>query len=368
MLSSKSYPAVGRRTFVTGALAGLLASAAGPSGAAPVLAVPQVERLSLEVLVDNAVFGPFLGDEQRPGLQVERWRETGARMSHQALMAEFGLSLLAQSALAGQTRQVLVDFGYTPEVLANNLAMLRIDPDRIDAAVLSHGHLDHYGGFPGLFRAAAPRPRSLPLLVGGEEAFCERVAMIATPPPLMGTLDRAELARAGLKAQIARQPIILADHAFTSGVIPLATSERASIPTAMRPGVGCAAADLTAAKRGAQQIPDDAEHELATCYAVKGLGLVVISSCSHRGVLNAVRQAQAASGIDKVHAVIGGFHLVRPRTEEEARATAAELARLNPAYIVPMHCSGEVFIAEALRLMPHKVVRPYVGSRFIFAA
>jgi 7,8-dihydropterin-6-yl-methyl-4-(beta-D-ribofuranosyl)aminobenzene 5'-phosphate synthase len=136
----------------------------------------------------------------------------------------------------------------------------------------------------------------------------------------------------------------------------------------MRPGVGCAAADLSPDKRAAGQIPDDAEHELATCYAVKGLGLVVISSCSHRGVLNAVRQAQAVSGIDKVHAVVGGFHLVRPRTEEDARRTAAELAKLNPTYIVPMHCSGEVFIAEALRLMPEKVVRPYVGSRFVFAA
>jgi 7,8-dihydropterin-6-yl-methyl-4-(beta-D-ribofuranosyl)aminobenzene 5'-phosphate synthase len=95
---------------------------------------------------------------------------------------------------------------------------------------------------------------------------------------------------------------------------------------------------------------------------------VVISSCSHRGVLNAVRRAQAISGIEQVHAVVGGFHLVRPRTDEEARRTAAEFVRLDPAYIVPMHCTGEAFIAEALRLMPQKVVRPYVGSRFTFAA
>lgn len=355
-----------RRTLVTGALAGLLAATARPIRAAPMLSVPQVDRLALQVVVDNAVFGPFLADEQRPGLRIERWRETGVRMSRRTLMAEFGLSVLAQSSLGSGSRQVLVDFGYTPEVLANNLALLNIDPDRIDAAVLSHGHLDHYGGFPGLFRAAAPKPRSLKLVVGGEETFCERVAMIATPPPVMGVLDRAELARAGFRTQIAPQPMIVADHAFTSGIIPLATYERAAIPTAMRPGVGCAAADLSPAKRDAAQLPDDAEHELATCYAVKGLGLVVISSCSHRGVLNAVRQAQAVSGIERVHAVVGGFHLVRPRTDDEARRTAAEFAKLNPAYIVPMHCSGEVFIAEALRLMPDKVVRPYVGSRFTF--
>jgi 7,8-dihydropterin-6-yl-methyl-4-(beta-D-ribofuranosyl)aminobenzene 5'-phosphate synthase len=111
---------------------------------------------------------------------------------------------------------------------------------------------------------------------------------------------------------------------------------------------------------------DDGEHELATCYAVKGLGLVVIASCSHRGVLNSVKRAQSISGIQKVHAVVGGFHLVKPRTEDEARRTVAEFVKINPTYIVPMHCTGEVFIAEALRVMPEKIIRPYVGNRLTF--
>jgi 7,8-dihydropterin-6-yl-methyl-4-(beta-D-ribofuranosyl)aminobenzene 5'-phosphate synthase len=42
--------------------------------------------------------------------------------------------------------------------------------------------------------------------------------------------------------------------------------------------------------------------------------------------------------------------------------------KIDPRYIVPMHCTGEVFIAEALRLMPEKIVRPYVGTHFTFAA
>jgi 7,8-dihydropterin-6-yl-methyl-4-(beta-D-ribofuranosyl)aminobenzene 5'-phosphate synthase len=136
----------------------------------------------------------------------------------------------------------------------------------------------------------------------------------------------------------------------------------------MRPGKGCDLAGIDPAKRAAEQLPDDGVHELATCYAVKGLGLVVIASCSHRGVINSIRQAQRVSGIDKVHAVVGGFHLVRPRTGEEARRTVAELQAIDPAWIVPMHCTGEVFIAEALRLMPDKVVRTYVGNQLVFAA
>ena len=66
--------------------------------------------------------------------------------------------------------------------------------------------------------------------------------------------------------------------------------------------------------------------------------------------------------------MVGGFHLVKTRTEDEARRTVAEFAKIAPTYIIPMHCTGEAFIAEALRVMPEKIVRPYVGNRFTFAA
>lgn len=358
---------LGRRQVVAAALAAPWL--AGLARAEPAFTAPIVESLAVQVIIDNAVFGPFLPNLDAPGLKVERLGgDPGPVMTRRALQAEFGLSVLASSQMAGQGRRVLVDFGYTPGALANNLSMLGIDPDTIDAAVLSHGHLDHYGGFPGLFAGAPARARRLPLYVGGEETFCERVAMIGQPPPLMGRLDKGELARAGLLTRIAPQPAVIAGQAFTSGLIPLASFERAAIPTAMRPGKGCARALLSPAKRDLDQIADDGEHELATCYNVRGLGLVVISSCSHRGVLNAVRQAQAISGVRKVHAVIGGFHLVRPRTDEEARRTAQAFVEMNPDYIIPMHCTGEVFITEALRLMPGKVIRPYVGTRFTFRA
>ena len=360
--------AITRRSVLVGGTATALA--------APVFAdapprVPEVDRLRLQVVTDAETFGPFLPDLDLPGIRVTRAGNGGPagapRMVPRPLLAEFGLSILAESRFAGQTRRVLVDFGYSPEVLHTNLALLDIDPLAIDATVLSHGHLDHYGGFPGLFGAAPPR-RRVPLIVGGEETFCERVALIGDPPPVMGTLDRAALTKAGFDVRIEAAPTALAGHAFTTGTIPLSSFERAAIPTQMRPGVGCDGALLSPAKRNRTQIADDGEHELATCYAVKGLGLVVIASCSHRGVINSVRRAQAVSGIRRVHAVIGGFHLVRPRTEEKALRTVAEFAAIDPAYIIPTHCTGEVFIAEALRLMPQKVVRPYVGTAFTFAA
>jgi 7,8-dihydropterin-6-yl-methyl-4-(beta-D-ribofuranosyl)aminobenzene 5'-phosphate synthase len=357
-----------------GALAGTIGAAAAriSTPATSGLTIAEVDALTLQVVTDAATFGPFLDNLDLPGMKVIRAGNGGTgpapRMLSHALLGEFGLSIHAASTLNARTRRVMVDFGYTHEVLSNNMTLLGIDPARIDAAVLSHGHLDHYGGYAGLFGADAGPQHHLPLTVGGEETFCERVALIGNPPPIMGALDRPALAKAGFDVRIDPRPSIIADHAFTTGVIPLNSFERAAIPTQMRPGVGCDRALLDAAKRNAVLLPDDGGHELATCYAVKGLGLVVIASCSHRGVINSVRQAQAVSGIEKVHAVIGGFHLVRPRTPEEARRTVAEFARIDPTYIIPMHCTGEVFIAEALRVMPQKIIRSYVGSQFIFGA
>lgn len=360
-----------RRSMLAGAIGAAAMSGLPLRAKDAAFRVPIVDSLTLTVLTDSGTFGPFLPDLDLPGLKVLRAGNGSppryTRMSPKALMGEFGLSLLAASRVGGAKRRVIVDFGYTAEVLANNMGMLGIDPSSIDASVLSHGHLDHYGGFPALAGNAARKARPLPLYVGGEETFCERVAMIGDPPRVMGALDRAALIKAGYEVRIAPAPQIIADQAFTTGIIPLETSERTAIPTRMRPGTGCERTGLRSDKRNLAEVTDDGEHELATCYAIRSLGLVVIASCSHRGVLNSVRCAQAISGISKVHMVIGGFHLVRPRTEEEARQTVAAFKVIDPDYIVPMHCTGEVFIEEALRQIPSKVIRPYVGTRLLMA-
>jgi len=362
-----SGPVFTRRWFIAAATA--LTGFATTSRSNPLMTVPLVESVSIQVLVDNMVFGPFLDDINRPGLVIKRNSRSGppaVRMDGRTLDAQFGLSLLAESKAAAQTRRVLIDFGFTADVLANNINELAVDVSQINAAVLSHGHIDHYGGFAGLFGDHVPA-RPLPLYVGEEEAFCERTVVTGNPPVIMGALDKAKLQKAGFDVRLAPNPMVIADQAFTTGVIPMTTSERAAIPTQMEPGIGCDATKLSSAKQGKSTIPDDGEHELATVYALKDLGLVVISSCGHRGILNTIKRAQDVSGIKKIHAVVGGFHLVKPRTQAEALATAAALKDINPTYIVPMHCSGEVFIAEATRLMPDKVVRSYVGNRIIFS-
>jgi 7,8-dihydropterin-6-yl-methyl-4-(beta-D-ribofuranosyl)aminobenzene 5'-phosphate synthase len=92
-----------------------------------------------------------------------------------------------------------------------------------------------------------------------------------------------------------------------------------------------------------------------------------LTSCSHRGVVNAVKQAQAASGVQKVHAVIGGFHLA-PYKEDYVRETVSSLKEINPDYVIPLHCTGEPFYEIARAEMPAKLLRSYTGTRFVFDA
>jgi 7,8-dihydropterin-6-yl-methyl-4-(beta-D-ribofuranosyl)aminobenzene 5'-phosphate synthase len=135
----------------------------------------------------------------------------------------------------------------------------------------------------------------------------------------------------------------------------------------MDAGLGCAPAGMPEAKRNLTKVPDDFQHEQATAYHVKGRGLVVMTSCGHRGIVNSVRTAIKVSGVEKVHAILGGFHLA-PHAPEYQRQTLTELQTYKPDVLIPMHCSGESFISMVQQAMPDNFVRSSTGTRFTFSA
>jgi 7,8-dihydropterin-6-yl-methyl-4-(beta-D-ribofuranosyl)aminobenzene 5'-phosphate synthase len=98
---------------------------------------------------------------------------------------------------------------------------------------------------------------------------------------------------------------------------------------------------------------------------VRGRGLVVVTSCSHRGIVGICRHAARVAGVDKIHAVIGGFHL---SGLDDARITRVVDAfrSFGVDWVVPQHCTGlEAIVAFATR-MPAEVVFASTGSRFVF--
>jgi 7,8-dihydropterin-6-yl-methyl-4-(beta-D-ribofuranosyl)aminobenzene 5'-phosphate synthase len=334
--------------------------------------VPEVDSVTVRVVVDHDQFAvASAGSQEGVDIQHFGWGLEPGTPPRRTLVSEFGLAMHVESRRNTQTRSVLMDFGFTPEALINNVELLGIDPSRLDALVLSHGHYDHFGGLVGfLQKFKSTLKADLPFYVGGEDCFCSRQWI---GPPVkgdFGVLDRQALKNARLSVTYAEGLSLVADHGFTAGQIGLRSFEKLLSPSAMKigveNGVGCYSEKLPDSERGQTLVPDQFRHEIATAYHLKGKGLVLLTSCSHRGVVNAIRQAQSASGVEKVHVLMGGFHLA-PYPDEYVQQTVAALKEMNIDYVIPLHCTGDVFYEQARMAMPGKILRSYTGTRFQFS-
>ncbi len=355
--------AVAGGTFALGGVSRLTGRAAAQTSTVPV-----VDRLVMTNVVDN-VYDVFAKGGRLDTVMVQR---TPLGRSG-TLLAEHGLAYHLESLRGSERREVLLDFSLTEKNLFNNYAVLAIDPTKADAMVLSHGHLDHYGALPDLARAMQGRFRpGLTVYAGGEDTFCHRLVVTPTATVDQGQLDRPALEARGLNVVLAKQPTVVAGHAFTTGQIPRVTDfERP--PGAARleagpTGSACSAThfgDIKVEAKPGDFVPDLFQGEHATAYHLKDRGLVVITSCGHAGVVNSVRQAQKASGVQKVHAIVGGFHLA-PAPDEVVAKTVEAFKAIDPDYVIPMHCTGWNTIMAVHQAMPKKLVMPSTGTRVTF--
>jgi 7,8-dihydropterin-6-yl-methyl-4-(beta-D-ribofuranosyl)aminobenzene 5'-phosphate synthase len=371
-ISRRGLLCAGGVGFVSALVATLAETSRTAHAQTPGSRILEVDRLAVRVVTDNEVV-QFVPSEKRAGLTIER--RTGSNTTldaapRTALNGEWGLSMHAESRRGNETRNILIDFGYTPETLLNNMSILKIDPATFDALVLSHGHYDHFGGMVGFLSATRGKlKKNLPLFVGGEDCFCTRTTGNEAQ---FGSVDRQAIIDANLSLMMAEGPAIVGDHAFTTGKIAQVSSEKPLQPTKEKVGVingfGCYPEKMSPAKNTGAFVPDDFEHEIGTNFVVKDKGLVVLTSCSHRGVINTIRQAQAVSGLQKVHAVVGGFHIVPPLDDSYIRQVVTTLKEINPDYLIPGHCSGDRFYDLARDALGDRVIHSAVGTRFIFEA
>jgi 7,8-dihydropterin-6-yl-methyl-4-(beta-D-ribofuranosyl)aminobenzene 5'-phosphate synthase len=340
------------------------------ASAAPI-AVPTVDKLSIKVLVDSS-FDQFFRPKQANGVSITP-AARGADF-RKTLHNEWGLSLWLESQAAGSQRTLMLDYGYTPEVLLNNMELVGVDPSKLDALIVSHGHYDHFGGLLGFLDKFRDRlPADVKLYAGGEDNFCHRVNATPTKGQFadFGALDRRRLASQKVTTVLCETPTVIAGHAFTTGKITRRSGERILPQTwvefGMKDGLGCNAGHYLPAEMEGKIVPDEHIHEHATCFNVRDKGLVVISSCGHVGIVNSVKQAQEVSGIQKVHAIVGGFHL-GPAPKDYLTQVVGEIKALEPDVLIPMHCSGLNFVQEATAQMGDKVLVTTTGSGLSFGA
>jgi len=266
------------------------------------------------------------------------------------LLAEHGFSALLHviGEFPGEDLKILWDAGGSGVALIENLNRMEIDPKSIDKIVLSHGHYDHYAALTEFLAAlnlgVEPKEWADPVTSAEINAWLDakRIPVIAHPAafrerwwlkdngnregPLAGP-PRLAWEAYGAAMELREKPYQLAPGCWTTGTVPRISFEQSGRPTRLL------------FRQGESFYPDDLEDDQAIVIHLETKGLVVISGCAHAGIVNTVHYAREISGVERIFAIIGGFHLARSNPEE-IQATIQAIRALEPEILVPCHCTG----------------------------
>ncbi len=309
--------------------------------------VTEVDKLTIWVLADNYY------DANEPESKItKRYRQSPGKSAH----AEHGLSYYVETVTGGKTSACMFDYGLDPVGVMSNIALLGLDIGKANAFSLSHGHYDHFGSAVSILKENQARIAAGTPFYVGEEAFAHRYVLRpgATEPTDYGQLRKEDIEALGLKVVETKTPVEIVPGAHFTGNIQRVTSYE-KVPASFQ------------IKRGEKLEQDDFRGEQALFFNVKGKGLVVISGCAHTGIVNTVKQAQKSAGTDKVHAIMGGFHLINAKPEL-IQSTVADIKAMKPEYIVPTHCTGFRAMVAFSREMPNEFVLNTAGTKYTFTA
>jgi 7,8-dihydropterin-6-yl-methyl-4-(beta-D-ribofuranosyl)aminobenzene 5'-phosphate synthase len=214
---------------------------------------------------------------------------------------EHGLSLFVET----KGKKLLFDFGQT-EAFAENAEKLGIDLSEADVAVLSHGHYDHSGGLERFLQLNKTAP-----------VYISRYAF----RPHFNA-DGKDIGVAAELRGIDRL-ILTQDRMDLGGDMTLLSCNDLGRPYPT---------DAYGLKE--YDRPDEFLHEQYLLVEENGKR-IVLSGCSHKGILN-------IAGWLQPDVLIGGFHFMKldPETDREILKDAAEKLLQTGAVYYTGHCTG----------------------------
>jgi len=311
----------------------------------------EADRVEILTLQDNYIDALAMDGTQT----VQRAVPVKDGEVRNSILAEHGFSALVTVTAGGRRRTALFDFGFSDHGAATNAETLQADLGEVEAMVLSHGHMDHFGGVERLAARAGGRPVELFL---HPAAFRKGRYLKITEELKIGlpALGREKLEESGASIVETREARPLLDRALLFlGEIPRKTPFERGFPRMFYLEDG-------------QEKWDPIEDDTAVVAHLAGKGLVVLSGCAHSGIVNTVRYAREVTGVEPVHVVMGGFHLTGPDFETVIRPTLDALRALRPDYVIPTHCTGRKAILEIEREMPEEFLLNMSGTKMVFEA
>ena len=320
-----------------------------------------VERVSITTLVDNVcdVLATDVGPAHRPPVWLWPQRPISTHEEGSVIdgpRAEHGFSVFVEvERTGGDVHRLIFDTGVTPDGMVDNLRRLGLAAADAEVVVCSHGHFDHTTGLGGL--AEQLGRANLPVIVHPEFWAQRRLAIPGRDPFALPTPSRRALEDSGFVIVEGEQPSFLFENSvLITGEVPRTTDFEVGFP-------------IHQARRGGTWEPDPLIlDDQALVVHVRDRGLVVLTGCGHAGIVNITRYARQLTGVESVHAVLGGFHLTGALFEPIIGPTIDALGELGPDVVVPAHCTGWRAQHTLAERLPEAFIQNTVGTRFDLVA
>ncbi len=240
-------------------------------------------------------------------------------------LGQHGVSFLLEGVKGSDVMRILVDVGQNSQALLNNMKLMNILPSIIDAVVLTHCHYDHTQGVAKMLREIGKRDIQV---IAHRDIF--RLNFVTEPylrhVGIMPGDSREEIEKAGGSLLLTRDPVQLMSGITTTGEVKRQTDFEE---------VGIALKTI----EGGEVVDDQMLDDISVVANINGKGLVIVTGCSHAGIVNIARHAVELTGCEKIEGILGGLHLV-DASDVRIRRTAEELSKLNPEWICVGHCTG----------------------------
>lgn len=197
------------------------------------------------------------------------------------LASVWGLSFYVEVITGGKKHVVLMDTSGSIQAFSRNASKLGLNPFEVESIFISHWHGDHWGALSRLLPLLKPQTT---VYVPSENAFGFKEIRSATGIP-----------------RVCNKPIEFVDGLASTGEMSDGLSEHSLLIN------------------------------------VKNRGLVVLVGCSHPRIINILKRAQKVSGVDKIYAVMGGFHI---SSIGEGARVGEFLRELDVKIVSPCHCTS----------------------------
>lgn len=336
----------------------------------------EVDNIKITILMDNVtdLLLPSSPVVQRPPIiSNQRFKKPP--------IAEHGFSAVIEiSYIHGNQKLVnkfLFDTGVSENGIIYNADIFGINFEDIETIVLSHGHIDHISGLVSVLKRINKPTR---IIIHPDALLKRWVVFPGNNKAKLDTLNEEEIRNVNgliIKNNTTnylpyKEPFINNNkkdyednhnqrdvdnrRILITGEIPRITSFEKGFPLQYKEG-----------RNDTDLIPDPlVKDDQALVMNLKNKGLVILSGCGHSGIINTIKYAIKVTGIRKIFAVIGGFHLTGKGYENIISLTINELNTIDPEYIIPCHCTGWKASNEIIKKMPQKYIQTSVGSTFIF--